>query len=112
MPVRLRLRDMELRWVVGQRSGILRTFQSMPVRRGLICKVRADCWELMEQNLVTLMADNMVGYAMDGIGRYGGGGPDRVAANGDVAGKIGTYTVATMASATLFRLRGVPGFDN
>ena len=44
------------------------------------------------------MADNMVGYAMDqGLIDMVVVGTDRVAANGDVANKIGTYTVATMA---------------
>ena len=45
-----------------------------------------------------LMADNMVGYAMaQGLIDLVVVGTDRVAANGDVANKIGTYTVATMA---------------
>ena len=48
---------------------------------------RLTVWELMQDKIpVTLMADNMVVV-----------GTDRVAANGDVANKIGTYTVATMA---------------
>ena len=61
---------------------------------------RLTAWELMEDQIpVTLMADNMVGYAMDqGLIDMVVVGTDRVAANGDVANKIGTYTVATMAN--------------
>jgi len=60
---------------------------------------RLTAWELMQDKIpVTLMADNMVGYAMDqGLIDLVVVGTDRVAANGDVANKIGTYTVATMA---------------
>ena len=60
---------------------------------------RLTAWELMQDKIpVTLMADNMVGYAMDqGLIDMVVVGTDRVAANGDVANKIGTYTVATMA---------------
>ena len=60
---------------------------------------RLTAWELMEDQIpVTLMADNKVGYAMaQGLIDLVVVGTDRVAANGDVANKIGTYTVATMA---------------
>ena len=66
---------------------------------------RLTAWELMQDKIpVTLMADNMVGYAMDqGLIDMVVVGTDRVAANGDVANKIGTYTVATMASVMPFR---------
>ncbi len=59
---------------------------------------RLTAWELMKEDIpVTLITDNMVGYLM----QEGGVdcvivGTDRVAANGDVANKIGTYSVAAL----------------
>lgn len=60
---------------------------------------RLTAWELQRDNIpVTLICDNMAGYLMS----LGGidcviVGADRVAANGDVANKIGTYSVAVLA---------------
>lgn len=60
---------------------------------------RLTAWELMEDNIpVTLITDNMSGHIM----KKGGVqavvvGSDRIAANGDVANKIGTYMVAVLA---------------
>jgi methylthioribose-1-phosphate isomerase len=60
---------------------------------------RLTAWELMKDNIPTiLIADNMAG-AMMRLGKIDAVivGADRIAANGDVANKIGTYTVAVLA---------------
>jgi methylthioribose-1-phosphate isomerase len=60
---------------------------------------RLTAWELMKDNIpTTLIADNMAG-AMMRQGKVDAVivGADRIAANGDVANKIGTYTVAVLA---------------
>lgn len=60
---------------------------------------RLTAWELQRDNIpVTLICDNMAGTLM----RQGAVdcvivGADRIAANGDVANKIGTYSVAVLA---------------
>ena len=60
---------------------------------------RLTVWELMEDNIpVKLITDNMSGFFMkknqiDAVVV----GADRIAGNGDVANKIGTYMVAVMA---------------
>jgi len=60
---------------------------------------RLTAWELMQDDIqVTLITDNMSGHIM----KKGGVqavvvGSDRIAANGDVANKIGTYMVAVLA---------------
>jgi methylthioribose-1-phosphate isomerase len=62
---------------------------------------RLTAWELMKDKIeTTLITDNMAGYLM----RLGEidcvvVGADRIAANGDVANKIGTYSVAILAKA-------------
>ena len=60
---------------------------------------RLTAWELMKEKIpATLVTDNMVGYLMQrGYIDAVVVGCDRVAANGDVANKIGTYTVAVLA---------------
>jgi methylthioribose-1-phosphate isomerase len=66
---------------------------------------RLTAWELSREGIpTTLIADNMAGHMMargevDAVVV----GADRIAANGDVANKIGTYTVAVLA-----RENGVP----
>lgn len=66
---------------------------------------RLTAWELKKEGIpVTLITDNMVGHVLktrrvDCVVV----GTDRTAANGDVANKIGTYTLAVMA-----RRHGVP----
>ena len=66
---------------------------------------RLTAWELMQDNIpVTLITDNMAAHFMqrgeiDAIVV----GTDRVAANGDVANKIGTYALAVLA-----RAHGIP----
>lgn len=60
---------------------------------------RLTAWELQKDNIpVTLICDNMAGYLMS-LGEIDCVivGADRIAANGDVANKIGTYTVAVLA---------------
>lgn len=60
---------------------------------------RLTAWEMVQEEIpVTLITDNMAGYMMtrgevDAVVV----GTDRVAANGDVANKIGTYMVAVLA---------------
>ena len=60
---------------------------------------RLTAWELQEDGIpTTLITDNMAGYFMR-QGRIGCVvvGADRIAANGDVANKVGTYPVAVLA---------------
>ncbi|HZU23057.1 MAG TPA: S-methyl-5-thioribose-1-phosphate isomerase [Terriglobales bacterium] len=60
---------------------------------------RLTAWELMKDGIpTTVISDNMAG-AMMRQGKVGAVivGADRIAANGDVANKIGTYTVAILA---------------
>src|SRR5437870_7891013 len=60
---------------------------------------RLTAWELMKDGIpTTVISDNMAG-AMMRLGKIGAVvvGADRIAANGDVANKIGTYTVAVLA---------------
>jgi len=60
---------------------------------------RLTAWELMEDNIpVTLITDNMAGHFLkSGEISCVVVGSDRIAANGDVANKIGTYGVAVLA---------------
>src|ERR1700689_1505636 len=60
---------------------------------------RLTAWELMKDGIpTTVISDNMAG-AMMKQGKIGAivVGADPIAANGDVANKIGTYTVAVLA---------------
>ena len=60
---------------------------------------RLTAWELLKDNIpTTLICDNMSGYFMS-KGRISAVivGADRIAANGDTANKIGTYSVAILA---------------
>jgi methylthioribose-1-phosphate isomerase len=66
---------------------------------------RLTAWELMKDNIpTTLICDNMAGYFMS-KGRISAVivGADRIAANGDTANKIGTYSVSILA-----REHGIP----
>ena len=69
--------------------------------RPLLQGARLTTWELMQAGIdVTLICDNMAGWLM----RQGRvdlviTGADRIAANGDAANKIGTYSVAVLAAA-------------
>ena len=66
---------------------------------------RLTAWELMQDDIpVTLITDNMSGHIMKKGGVHAVVvGSDRIAANGDVANKIGTYMVAVLA-----RRHGIP----
>ena len=60
---------------------------------------RLTAWELMQDSIpTTVISDNMAG-AMMKQGKIGAVvvGADRIAANGDFANKVGTYTVAVLA---------------
>ncbi|MFM7524251.1 MAG: S-methyl-5-thioribose-1-phosphate isomerase [Betaproteobacteria bacterium] len=61
---------------------------------------RLTAWEMVQEGIpVTLITDNMAGYLMaQGEVDAVIVGTDRVAANGDVANKIGTYMVAVLAA--------------
>jgi methylthioribose-1-phosphate isomerase len=66
---------------------------------------RLTVWELLQDRIpTTLITDNMAGHFLKS-GRIGCVvvGADRIAANGDVANKVGTYSVAVLA-----RENGVP----
>src|SRR6202040_1885696 len=68
---------------------------------------RLTVWELQQDGIpATLITDNMAGHFMK-AGRIGCVvvGADRIAANGDVANKIGTYSVAVLAKEN-----GIPFF--
>jgi methylthioribose-1-phosphate isomerase len=73
--------------------------------RPLLQGARLTAWELMRDGIpVELITDNMAGYFMrQGVISHVVVGADRIAANGDVANKIGTYTVSVLA-----REHGVP----
>ncbi len=60
---------------------------------------RLTAWEMVQENIpVTLITDNMAGFMMSrGEVDAVVVGTDRVASNGDVANKIGTYMVAVLA---------------
>lgn len=60
---------------------------------------RLTAWEMMKENIpATLITDNMAGWMMkQGKINCVVVGADRIAANGDVANKIGTYSVAVLA---------------
>ena len=67
--------------------------------RPLLQGARLTAWELKQENIpVTLITDSMAGYFMwQGKIDCVIVGADRIAANGDVANKIGTYTLAVLA---------------
>jgi methylthioribose-1-phosphate isomerase len=67
--------------------------------RPLLQGARLTAWEMVQEGIpVTLITDNMAGYLM-AVGKVDlvVVGADRIAANGDVANKIGTYGVAVLA---------------
>lgn len=67
--------------------------------RPLLQGARLTAWEMMQEGIpVTLITDNMAGYLMKKkMVDLVIVGADRIAANGDVANKIGTYGVAVLA---------------
>lgn len=66
---------------------------------------RLTAWELQQDGFdVTLITDNMAGWMMQqGLIDACIVGADRIASNGDVANKVGTYSVAVLA-----RAHGIP----
>src|SRR5512140_2241122 len=68
--------------------------ETRPVLQG----ARLTAWELMQENIpCTLITDNMAGYFMfRDMVDLALVGADRIAANGDVANKIGTYSLAVL----------------
>jgi methylthioribose-1-phosphate isomerase len=70
--------------------------ETRPILQG----ARLTAWELQRAGIpLTLITDNMAGYFMR-LGQIKAVfvGADRISANGDVANKIGTYSVAVLAS--------------
>jgi len=69
--------------------------ETRPVLQG----ARLTAWEMMKENIpATLITDNMAGFLMK-QGKINKiiVGADRIAANGDAANKIGTYSLAVLA---------------
>lgn len=73
--------------------------------RPLLQGARLTCWELMQRRIpVTLLCDSVAGWLMkEGRVQAIVVGADRIAANGDTANKIGTYSVAQLAA-----VHGIP----
>jgi len=69
--------------------------------RPLLQGARLTAWELQQRGIdVTLICDSMAAVVMrEGRVQAVVTGADRIAANGDVANKIGTYGVALLAAA-------------
>ena len=84
----------------GKRIHVLVT-ETRPLLQG----ARLTAWELRQEGIpVTLITDSMAGHFMSkGEVSCVIVGADRIAANGDVANKIGTYTLAVLA-----RENGIP----
>ena len=87
-------------WEDGKKIRVIAD-ETRPVLQG----ARLTAWELMQDDIpVTLITDNMAGALMrEGRIQRCIVGADRIAANGDVANKIGTYSVAVLA-----RYHGIP----
>jgi len=71
--------------------------ETRPVLQG----ARLTAWEMQKEKIpATLICDNMAGYLMQ-QGKINKiiVGADRIAANGDTANKIGTYSLAVLAKA-------------
>ena len=83
-------------WEQGKQIRVIAD-ETRPVLQG----ARLTAWELMQDKIpVTLITDNMAGALMrQGKIQLCVVGADRIAANGDVANKIGTYSVAVLARA-------------
>lgn len=71
----------------------------VPETRPFLQGARLTAWELHQEQIpLLLITDNMVGHFLKtgGIGAVVVGA-DRIAANGDTANKIGTYSIAVLA---------------
>jgi methylthioribose-1-phosphate isomerase len=91
----------------GTALGVIRSARDAGKRISVIANetrpylqgARLTAWEMVQENIpVTLATDNMAGHLMQ-QGRIDVivVGADRIAANGDTANKIGTYTLAVLA---------------
>jgi len=91
----------------GTALGVIRSAVAMGKRISVVADetrpflqgARLTAWEMVQEKIpVTLITDNMAGHLM-ACGEVDAVvvGTDRVAANGDVANKIGTYMVAVLA---------------
>ena len=81
-------------WGVGKKINVL-AGETRPFLQG----ARLTTWELKKENIpVKLITDSMAGHFMKKKEiKLVIVGADRIASNGDVANKIGTYTVAILA---------------
>jgi len=82
-------------WEEGKRFHVY-VDETRPVLQG----ARLTAWELIRSGIpTTLICDNMAGYLMQqGKIDLAVVGADRIAANGDTANKIGTYSLACLAN--------------
>ncbi|MBV9190764.1 MAG: S-methyl-5-thioribose-1-phosphate isomerase [Betaproteobacteria bacterium] len=89
----------------GTALGVIRSAKSKKVSvianetRPYLQGARLTAWEMVQEKIpCTLITDNMAGHMMSrGEVDVVIVGADRIAANGDVANKIGTYALAVMA---------------
>jgi len=83
-------------WESGKKISVLAD-ETRPRCQG----AKLTAWELSRDRIpVTVIADTAAGYFLrKGVVRKVVVGADRIAANGDVANKIGTYQVAVLAHA-------------
>jgi methylthioribose-1-phosphate isomerase len=83
-------------WAQGKKIHVY-VDETRPVLQG----ARLTAWELQREGIpATLITDNMAGFLMkQGKIQKVVVGADRIAANGDTANKIGTYSVAVLARA-------------
>ena len=93
---------------IGTALGVIRTAIAqgkqlhvwMDETRPLLQGARLTAWECQQDGIAsTLICDNMAGHVMR-LGKIQAAivGADRIAANGDSANKIGTYTVAVLCA--------------
>ena len=87
-------------WAQGKVVDVIAT-ETRPLLQG----ARLTAWELAQEGIpVTLVVEGAVGHVLrQGRVKAMVVGADRIAANGDVANKIGTYTLAVLG-----RAHGVP----
>jgi len=87
-------------WDEGKRIHVF-VDETRPVLQG----ARLTAWEMMHEKIpATLITDNMAGFVMkQGKINLVIVGADRIAANGDAANKIGTYSLAVLA-----KVHGIP----
>jgi methylthioribose-1-phosphate isomerase len=97
----------------GTALGVIRSARDMGKKVSVIANetrpflqgARLTAWEMVQEKIpVTLITDNMAGHMMrEGRVDLVIVGADRIAANGDTANKIGTYSLAILA-----RHHGIP----